>query len=137
RVAALLPHPLAGGLPHLAMERWPAVQGMLEAASVPGCCAFADFGCDTENLVGIWLRQVGAPKADVAMKPTGSSLLAAVAQFSSELSWESRREAAARLCTNHSAVARFALFGVGAGRGPPQQVLQDGPERELLCHATD
>ncbi|CAE8621869.1 unnamed protein product, partial [Polarella glacialis] len=62
RVAALLPHPLAGGLPHLAMERWPAVQGMLEAASVPGCCAFADFGCDTENLVGIWLRQVGAPK---------------------------------------------------------------------------
>ncbi|CAE7823899.1 Slc35f3, partial [Symbiodinium sp. KB8] len=119
RVEALLLHPFLASGPRL--SNW-ASSEMLSTGRLPGLCSFGDLCSDAETLLAISLREdpgrtsalPGTALSGTLLRPAISVLEAAEA--AAQHSQEACREAAARICSNHSAIVSFACCGRGCGR---------------------
>ncbi|CAE7665492.1 unnamed protein product [Symbiodinium necroappetens] len=120
RVEALLLHPFLASGPRL--SNWASVSEMLSTGRLPGLCSFGDLCSDAETLLAISLREdpgrtsalPGTALSGTLLRPPISVLEAAEA--AAQHSQEACREAAARICSNHSAIVSFACCGRGCGR---------------------
>ncbi|CAE7742894.1 unnamed protein product [Symbiodinium sp. CCMP2592] len=118
RVEALLLHPFLASGPRL--SNWASVSEMLSTGRRPGICSFGELCSDAETLLAISLREdpgrtSAMPLPRNAILSPALSVLEA-AEAAAQHSQEACREAAARICSNHSAIVSFACCGRGCGR---------------------
>ena len=118
RVEALLLHPFLASGPRL--SNWASISEMLSTGRRPGICSFGELCSDAETLLAISLRE--DPGRTSAMPLPRNTILSPAlsvleaAEAAAQHSQEACREAAARICSNHSAIVSFACCGRGCGR---------------------
>lgn len=118
RMEAYVPHPGLGNSQHLSLTRWPKLAGLLAAGRVPGQSAFAHICSDAETLLGIAFRGREPQLQKRFSRDTDRPSLDELASATPAC-----RDAAARLCSNHAAIARFVARGHGVG--PNEKVAVD------------
>lgn len=130
RCEANVVHPIVGGLPHMPLSKWPALTELLEAArrNDVGFEAF-ELLSDATTTVGIRLAVTSAndPAALSHFDTPGMTDAAAQAATGG---LDASRDAAARLCASHAAIARFAAGGAGTGR--PRSVRRAAPTDDVV-----
>ncbi len=116
RCEANVPHPVVGGLPALALERWPALAALLEAGRSPEWTgSVAALLSDSITTSGVRLAVTGAH----APLPAPPSNLVQAALVAAACDGAARLDAAARLAHKGTPIARFAVAGYGTGRPRP------------------
>lgn len=135
RMEAFVPHKAIGNAPHLALPRWPNLHRLLLAARVPGVCCYSEIAEDWHTVVGARLSVTG--QAGRVRLPTARDLPSAedAARHASSTEASARNDAAARLCNNHAAVARFAASGCGLSR--PRNQKLDAPSTAVISACDD
>ncbi|CAD7963216.1 unnamed protein product [Amoebophrya sp. A25] len=136
RCEANVPHPVVGGLPHLALTNWPPLDRLLAAAREDGGLnfPFCSLLGDAISVSGVRMAVTGMVAGVSLPDPPPSTALAM--QRVNQQDENACREAASRLSNNGAPVAGFAAAGSGTGR-PRQEAGRRPPPTAGQLQAVD